>query len=86
MRNHEVCDLFNIIMEEKNNRHFHIWIMPRYEWMKEVSGNITQNIGKVFDYAKSNFRTQEVYDRIQEVSDIVKNSINKENIITLKVK
>lgn len=67
-----VCERFNVIFEEKENRHFHIWIMPRHKWMKENLGTITSDIGKVFEYAKKNMRTLDNYNRINEVSDAVR--------------
>lgn len=72
LRNNNVCDRFNVLFEEKENRHFHIWIMPRQKWMLELVDDITENIGTIFDYVKSNFRTHENYKKIQEVTDIVK--------------
>ena len=33
LRKNNICDRFNIVFEEKENRHFHIWIMPRHKWM-----------------------------------------------------
>ena len=28
-----------LLKEEKENRHFHVWIMPRHKWMIEKFGN-----------------------------------------------
>ena len=33
LRENSVCDRFEIIFEEKENRHLHVWIMPRHKWM-----------------------------------------------------
>lgn len=67
-----VCDGFNVIFEEKQGRHFHIWIMPRHKWMKELVGDIIDNIGEIFEYAKNNFRTPENFEKIQQITDIVR--------------
>ena len=29
----------------KKNRHLHVWILPRYNWMNEISDDIIDNIG-----------------------------------------
>ena len=77
-RENNVCSMFNVIFEEKENRHFHVWIMPRYDWMKEKCGGITGCIDKVFEYAKNNMRNNANYNEIKRVSDIVKEGLNDE--------
>lgn len=72
LRKNNICDRFNVIFEEKENRHFHIWIMPRHEWMSNLVGDISDRIGEIFEYAKSNMRDEENYNKIKEISDIVK--------------
>lgn len=64
LRENNICDRFNVLFEEKENRHFHIWIMPRHKWMGNLRGRITYNIKLIFDYVKSNMRTQENYNEI----------------------
>lgn len=76
LRDNDVCDRFNVIFEEKEKRHFHVWIMPRYQWMKDKVGGITGRIDEVFKYAKENMRSEEIYNKIKEVSDIVKKELN----------
>ncbi len=72
LRDAKICDRFNVIFEEKENRHLHIWIMPRYKWMEDIASDITDNIGTIFIYAKENFRTEETYLKIKEVTSIIK--------------
>lgn len=76
LRENNVCDRFNIVFEEKENRHFHIWIMPRHQWMTDLVGDIIDHIGQIFDYAKENFRNEETYQRIEEITKIVKDNWN----------
>lgn len=78
LRKNNICDRFNVIFEEKENRHFHIWIMPRHEWMSNLVGDISDHIGEVFEYAKSNMRDKENYNKIKEISDIVKKEFYEE--------
>ena len=78
LQDNNVCDRFNVIFEEKENRHFHIWIMPRYKWMKDLVGNITENIGEIFDYAERNLKTSENIKTIKNISDLIRNKFSKE--------
>lgn len=73
LRNSKICDRFDVIFEEKIERHFHIWIMPREKWMTELVGDIIDHIGDIFSYAKSNNRTNDNLKKIKEVTDIIKN-------------
>ena len=72
-----VCDRFNVIFEEKEGRHFHIWIMPRHKWMSDMFEDITDNIGEIFAYAKTNFRDQKIYNNIKDISNKLSEHLNK---------
>lgn len=84
LRNNNICDRFDVIFEEKENRHFHIWIMPRQKWMLEIVDDIIDNIGKIFEYAKLNFRTEDNYIRIKEITDIVKKELQNDFDLMMK--
>ena len=59
--------------------------MPRHTWMKELVGDISDNIGTIFEYAKNNFRNDNVYKKIEDISNILKtNLIYENNILTKK--
>ena len=78
LRDNNICDRFDYIFEERKNRHLHVWILPRYNWMNEIADHIIDNIGTIFKYAKENFRNDENYRKIKEITDIVKINFNKE--------
>ena len=80
LRENNICERFEILFEEKENRHLHVWIMPRHEWMRKVTGDIIENIGTVLEYAKANFRNEEVYERINKITMIIKDNFKKEEI------
>lgn len=77
LKENNICDNFNVIFEEKDNIHFHVWIMPRHKWMSELVGGITKNIGDIFDYATSNLRNEDNYNRINEINLLVKNAFEE---------
>lgn len=77
LKKHNVCEFYNVIFEEKPNRHLHIWLMPRHEWLKAMFGNPTKHISEIFDYAKSNLRNYENFKKIQETTDILKRELSK---------
>lgn len=77
LKNAGVCKFYNIIFEEKPTSHLHVWIMPRHGWMKELFGNPTKQIRKVFDYAKANLRTQETFQKIEEITNMLKLELKK---------
>lgn len=72
LRENNICDRFDIIFEEREDKHSHVWIIPRYAWMNEICDRIIKNIGTILDYAKKNFRTRDVYEQISQITKIVK--------------
>lgn len=81
LRNNNICDRFDVIFEEKENIHFHVWIMPRHKWMNELVEGITQNIGQIFEYAKNTMRTKENYKKINEITNLVKENFKKQKTL-----
>lgn len=77
LRKNNICERFDYIFEERENRHLHVWILPRYDWMKEIVNHIIDDIGIIFDYAKGNFRNNENYEEIKRISDIVRREFKK---------
>lgn len=72
LRKNKVCDRFEIIFEEKENRHLHVWIMPRQDWMKNIVEDIIDNIGKICEYAKENMKNENTYIKINKACNILK--------------
>jgi len=77
LRANNICDRFDYVFEEKENRHLHVWIMPRQEWMNEIAEDIIDDIGKIFTYAKENFRNEENYEEIKRITDFIRREFNK---------
>ena len=77
LRSNNVSEEFNIILEEKHNYHFHVWLMPRHKWMLEKFGKVLKNIKPIQDYALENLRTDENFAEIAKTCEILKQELNK---------
>ncbi len=76
LRENNISDNFDFIIKERGRVHLHIWIIPRYQWMADLGEDLMKNLGLIFDYAKKNLRTEENYEEIKRVTEIVRNNIN----------
>ena len=72
LKSNNVCDEFDIILEDKNDNHLHLWILPIYDWMSNLAGKDMNNIGTVIEYAKDNFSNEEVYKKINSITKLVR--------------
>ncbi len=54
-----------IHQEEDSSDHFHIWMMPRYEWMGQF-GHKVESMRPVMDYAKARLKTEENLAKLDE--------------------
>ncbi len=72
LKSNSVCDEFDIILEDKNDNHLHLWILPIYDWMSNLAGKDMNNIGTVIEYAKDNFSNEEVYKKINSITKLVR--------------
>lgn len=77
LRENNICDRFDVIFEEKENRHLHVLIMPRHKWMTELVDDIIDNVGVILKYAKDNFRNEETYKAIEDITNVLKNEFLK---------
>ena len=77
LREKNICDSFEYVFEEKEKRHLHVWILPRYNWMSDICEDVIDNIGLIFEYAKNNFRENNNYVEIKKITEIVKEEFYK---------
>lgn len=47
------------IIQEERSDHFHLWLLPRYEWMDEKFKNSLSTVREILFYAKDNYKTEE---------------------------
>jgi len=74
LRSQLIVNEFNVLFEEKKGIHFHIWILPRDEWVK-IGIDPTKDLRKVMDYAKANLRKPEVFDEIKKTSEALRRAL-----------
>lgn len=53
------------IIQEERSGHFHLWLLPRYEWMDEKFENSLSTVREILFYAKGHYKTEE------NISDIL---------------
>lgn len=70
----KISDEVLLIQEERAN-HFHIWVVPTYDWMKVFNKNV-RNIDKIIEYAKTNYNDK-VKDNILQCVEILKKSFKE---------
>ena len=76
LRENKISEEFNVILEEKQGYHFHVWLMPRHKWMIEKFGKVLKNIKQIQDYALYNLRTKENIDKISQTCEMLKIKLN----------
>ena len=74
-----ICDEVTFVQEERSE-HFHIWIHPYYEWMKEKFGKGIQHLRDINDYVMENNSEndkQEVLKTCEQLKNILTHKIIK---------
>lgn len=63
-----------ILQKESSQRHFHVWLFPRYNWMLDVQeyGTTTASITPIIKFAKENLKTAENVQKIKNDAYSVK--------------
>ena len=50
--------IYVIQEEDTTTSHFHIWLFPRYQWMKDKFGKNIESIKPIIEYARKNLKTE----------------------------
>ena len=67
----QIASTYVVTFEERENIHFHVCVLPRTEWMKNISSHIADDFVKISNYAKQTFTSKQDYEEIKSVSEIV---------------
>lgn len=77
---HEVLgiDIVYLHQEEDSSDHFHVWMLPRYDWMTEKFGKGIESVRPIMEYAKANFKTPENLQKVDEAINKLKKILTSE--------
>ncbi len=64
-----------LVQEEDTSAHFHIWIIPRYDWMKEQFGRKIQSVRPIMEHARQTMKTEENLKNLSEAVKKLKDSL-----------
>lgn len=68
-----------LIQEEDTADHFHMWLLPRYEWMKdeEKFGRRVSSARPVLKYAQEHLKTSENIAEVEKSAEKLREFLNK---------
>lgn len=66
------------IIQEERSGHFHLWLLPRYEWMDEKFDNSLSAVRDILSHARNNHKTEENISEILLAVDKIKNVLKYE--------
>ena len=52
------------LIQEEHSGHFHLWILPYYDWMIEKFDNTLTSVRSIMKFARENLKTKENIDEI----------------------
>lgn len=72
MRKSLNIDVVYLIQLEDTSHHFHFWIFPRYNWMREKFWNKIVSVKPIIEYAKEFLKTEENINEVIEKASILR--------------
>lgn len=70
-----IVDITEItIIQEERSGHFHLWLLPRYEWMKNKFENSLSCIREIMSYSKENLKSKDNLEEVLLVVDKLKDA------------
>jgi diadenosine tetraphosphate (Ap4A) HIT family hydrolase len=64
------------LIQEERSKHFHIWILPRYEWMNKQFKNSLSTIRPIMNFAKKNMKVQSNINEIITAANHLREILN----------
>lgn len=61
------------IIQEESAGHFHVWLMPRYEWMNNIYANSLSSIREMMGSMQTSHKTEENIKDILAAVGVIKN-------------
>lgn len=75
----KICEEVTIVQEERS-KHFHIWLFPYYDWMKEKYGKGIKYLRDINDYIMEN-ETEENRKKVLETCEKIKKYFEENKIL-----
>lgn len=72
-----ICDDI-IFVQEETSKHFHIWLFPEYDWMKEKFGKGIKYLRDINEYIEKNV-TEEDKKKVLDTIEKLKRYFKEEN-------
>ncbi|MFA4873197.1 MAG: diadenosine tetraphosphate hydrolase [Patescibacteria group bacterium] len=57
-----------LIQEEDTLHHFHVWVFPRFDWMKRKFGRKIESVRPIMEFAKKTFKTKSNLTKVDEAT------------------
>lgn len=64
-----------VLEEDTENSHFHLWIVPVYDWMVQKFGRGISNVKEMMKYARSEMKTSQNLAEVKRVSEMVRDAL-----------
>lgn len=64
------------LLQDENSPHFHLAMLPRYDWMKELHGEKAQSIKPIMEYAKEHMDTDAQWDIVIAASEQIRQQLH----------
>ena len=66
------------IIQEERSLHFHLWLLPKYDWMNNVYNSGLSSIRPMLKYGKENWKTEEMINKTLKMAKEIKGLMNKQ--------
>lgn len=60
------------IIQEERSSHFHLWLLPRYQWMDDICINSLSTIREIMNYARENCKTTKYINEILMTVELIR--------------
>jgi len=59
------------MVQEEDSSHFHLWLFPRYDWMKQFGKRI-QSLPSIIKWAQEHLETVENFKLVKKATEKLK--------------
>jgi diadenosine tetraphosphate (Ap4A) HIT family hydrolase len=63
------------IIQEENSSHFHMWLLPRYEWMNNIYSNSLSSIMEMMISMQTSHKTEDNIKEILAAAEKIKSNL-----------